>query len=264
MTHRHPGLRSLQTFSTLVAIALAVTLTGCGLTRNSACQNAGLTLASHKVRPQSSHIVYVTGHGWHTGLVLRTEDVPANLLPEVLDFQGVEFGWGDEGFYRAKTITPGPVAKAALVPTPSVLHLAGFNGRVEAFFTASDLVELSLGDEQFEHLCEFLSESFDRTGETPDNLGEGLYGRSRFYRANGSYYFPKTCNVWTAQALKTAGLPTRPATSMRTESVLRQSRKIGRNVQKSASWGKRAALTGDAREEACSKLTFNPNANRLS
>ena len=105
----------------------------------------------------------MTGHGWHTGLVLRTEDVPANLLPEVLDFQGaefVEFGWGDEGFYRAKTITPGLFAKAALVPTPSVLHLAGFNGRMEAFFTASNLVELSLGDEQFEHLCEFLSETF--------------------------------------------------------------------------------------------------------
>ena len=128
----------------------------------------------------------MTDHSWHTGLVLRTEDVPANLLPEVLDFQGAEFGWGDEGFYRAKTIAPGLVAKAALVPTPSVLHLAGFNGRVEAFFTASDLVELSLDDEQFEHLCEFLSESIVRTSETPDNLGEGLYGRSRFYRANGS------------------------------------------------------------------------------
>ena len=94
----------------------------------------------------------------------------------------------------------------------------------------------------------FSRKPFDRTGETPENLGEGLYGRSRFYRANGSYYFPKTCNVWTAQALKTAGLPTRPATSMTAESVLRQSLKIGRDVQKFASWVKRAALTGDARE----------------
>jgi len=235
----------------MILIALAATLTGCGLTRNGSRQSSSVEFVSHDVRSQSSHIVYVTGHGWHTGLVLRTEDVPANILPEVLDFQGaefIEFGWGDEGFYRAKKITPGLVAKAALVPTPSVLHLAGFNGRVEEFFTASDLVELSLDDAQFELLCEFLSESFDRTDEVPDNLGQGLYGRSRFYRANGSYYFPKTCNVWTAKALKAAGLSTRPATSMTAESVLRQTRQIGRDVQTSASWVKHAALTGEARE----------------
>ena len=241
----------MQTLSTFVAIALAVTLTGCGLTRNGSRQYAGVDLTSHEVRSQSSHIVYVTGHGWHTGLVLRTEDVPPSILPEVLDFQGtelVEFGWGDEGFYRAKKITPGLVAKAALLPTPSVLHLAGFNGQVEDFFTASDLIELSLDDAQFEELCKFLSASFDRTAEVPDNLGQGLYGRSRFYRANGSYYFPKTCNVWTARALKAAGLPTRPTSSMTAESVLRQARRIGRDVQTSASWVKHAALTGEAPE----------------
>lgn len=249
MSSRPAQRRSCQTLSTLAATALAVTLTGCGLTRNGWRQNTGLDLASHEVRSQLSHIVYVTGHGWHTGLVLRTDDVPASVLPEVLDFQGaefVEFGWGDEGFYRAKKITPGLVAKAALIPTPSVLHLAGFNGRVDEFFTASDLIALSLDDAQFEQLCEFLSASFDRTGETPDNLGQGLYGRSRFYRANGSYYFPKTCNVWTARALKAAGLPTRPAASLTAESVLKQTRRIGRDVQTSASWVKHAALTGEA------------------
>ena len=243
--------RRCRSFSHVILVSLAATLTGCGLTRNGSRQSSSVEFASHDVRSQSSHIVYVTGPGWHTGLVLRTEDVPANILPEVLDFQGaefVEFGWGDEGFYRAKKITPVLIAKAALVPTPSVLHLAGFNGRVEDFFTASDLVELSLDDEQFEQLCEFLSESFDRTGETPDNLGEGLYGRSRFYRANGSYYFPKTCNVWTTRALKAAGLPTRPATSMTAESVLKQARRLGRDVQTSASWVKHAALTGEAPE----------------
>ncbi len=231
-------------------IVLATSLTGCGLVQNSRRETA-LDLASHEVRSQSSHTVYVTGHGWHTGLVLRTDDVPAGVLPEVLDFQGsdfIEFGWGDEGFYRAKKISPGLVAKAALVPTPSVLHLASFDGRVEDFFSASDLVELSLDDAQFERLCEFLSATFDRADETPANLGEGLYGRSRFYRANGSYYFPKTCNVWTAQALKAAGLPARPAASMTAESVLKQARRIGRDVQESPSWIKHAALTGEAPE----------------
>jgi len=154
-------------------------LAGCSLSRNnvSAVSLAG---SGEVVRSQSAHVVYVTGHGWHTGLVLRTDDIPASVLPEILDFQGtdyVEFGWGDEGFYRARKVTPGLVAKAALIPTPSVLHLAGFQGRVEEFFTASDLVELTLDDAQFASLCDYLSATFDRGEAVPTNLGEGLYGQ---------------------------------------------------------------------------------------
>jgi uncharacterized protein (TIGR02117 family) len=233
-------------FVCLVAIFTEFSLAGCGVMRS----RHEHTLDGHEIvlRSQSAHVVYVTGHGWHTGLVLRTDDIPVTLLPEVLDFQDtdhVEFGWGDEGVYRAKKVTPGLVAKAAFVPTPSVLHLAGFRGEVEEFFTASDLVELTLDDAQFMSLCEYLSATFNRDASVPSNLGEGLYGQSRFYRALGSYYFPKTCNVWTAGALKASGFPASTATAMTAESVLKQSRRFGRDVQASPVWVKQAALGGE-------------------
>lgn len=234
----------------LLAIFIAMNLAGCSFSRNNVSLVSPVGQDEVVLRSQSAHVVYVTGHGWHTGLVLRTNDIPAGVLPEILDFQGtdfVEFGWGDEGFYRAKKITPGLIAKAALVPTSSVLHLAGFRGQVEEFFTASDLVELTLDDTQFESLCEYLSATFDRD-QVPANLGEGLYGHSRFYRARGSYYFPKTCNVWTAGALKESGFPLRTVTAVTAEGVLKQSRRFGRELQSSPGWVKQAALGGEPAE----------------
>lgn len=241
----------------VLAMFLVMSLSGCSLSRSESRRLSLVERGEAVLRSQSAHIVYVTGHGWHTGLVLRTDDIQVSVLPEVLDFQGtdfVEFGWGDEGVYRANKVTPGLVAKAALIPTASVLHLAGFQGRVEEFFTVSDLVELALDDAQFASLCEYLSATFDRGEAVPANLGEGLYGHSQFYRARGSYYFPKTCNVWTAGALNAAGFPTRTATTLTADSVLKQSRRFGRDVQGSPEWIKRAALGGESSADSSRSL----------
>jgi hypothetical protein len=70
----------------------------------------------------------------------------------------------------------------------------------------------------------------------------GLYGQSHFYRALGSYYFPKTCNVWTAGALKASGFAASTVTALTAENVLKQSRRFGRDVQASPAWIKQAAL----------------------
>ena len=192
--------------------------------------------------------IYIVGHGWHTGIVLPVRDISPEIWPEVRDYQNldyVEFGWGDEGFYRAKKITPSLVAKAAFLPTPSVMHVAGFPGRVLSFYEASDVIELQLEDDQFDEMCRFLSDSFERdlSGRS-ENLGPGLYGASKFYRARGKYYVPKTCNIWTAKALRAAGQPVMTPVSLTADSLLRQTRWIGNDLQQSPSGIKQAALAG--------------------
>jgi uncharacterized protein (TIGR02117 family) len=190
--------------------------------------------------------VYVVGHGWHTGVVLPVKEISPEIWPEVEDYRTldyVEFGWGDEGFYRAEKITPSLVAKAALLPTPSVMHVAGFPGTVLSFYDASDVIEVRLDDDEFDGLCRFISNSFarDSAGQS-ESLGAGLYGASKFYRAEGKYYLPKTCNIWTAKALRAAGRPVSTPTSLTAESVLRQSRGFGRELQQSPQGIKQAAL----------------------
>lgn len=49
--------------------------------------------------------VWVVRHRWHTGLVVRREDVPADIWPERDDFPGAEYlevGWGERDFYQAR------------------------------------------------------------------------------------------------------------------------------------------------------------------
>jgi uncharacterized protein (TIGR02117 family) len=196
-----------------------------------------------------SRTIYVVGHGWHTGLVLPTRHVSSQWLPEIDDFGSsdfVEIGWGDEGFYRADKMSIPLIASAGFWPTKSVLHVAGFRGKVDEVFVVSDIVEIELSTEQFEQLCRFIGDTFDR-GETgsPTSLGDGVYGRnSVFYRAQGKYYFPKTCNVWTAKALDEAGLSVMPTLAITAENVLSQSRRLGRVVRESERGIKSAALFG--------------------
>lgn len=205
-----------------------------------------MRLASHE--EEAGKTIYVVGHGWHTGLVVKARDVLPDVWPEIDDFVAsdyVELGWGDEGFYQAKTIDPPLVLKAMFWPTPSVMHVAGFRGPVKEFYPLSDIIEVTLSDEQFDDLCRFISATVtrDESGESFP-LGPGLYGESHFYRANGKYFVPKTCNIWTANALKAAGQPVISQTAMRAENVLGQCRRFGTVLQKSPRWLKRAVLWG--------------------
>jgi len=188
--------------------------------------------------------IYVVGHGWHTGLILKTSDISPAIWPEILDFQdtdAVEFGWGDEGFYRTAAVTPWLITKAFFLPSASVLHVSGYHGSVREVYPYSDIVQIDLTDRQFENLSRFVSRTFRRDGEgDSESLGPGLYGKSEFYRANGAYYFPKTCNFWTARALAAADCPIVPLSGATAESVLFQARLSGKVIQRSP-WGLKAA-----------------------
>jgi len=223
-------------------------LSGCALFQRHVADRKQDPIELASYEEQDGKTLHVVGHGWHTGLVVRVEDISPDIWPEIRDFddmQYVELGWGDEGFYRAKKITAPLVLRAAFWPTPSVMHVAGFRGSVKDFYQVSDIVEIDLSDDEFQSMCRLISSSFarDESGES-NSLGPGLYGESRFYRANGKYYLPKTCNIWTAKALKSAGCPVIPQVALRAENVLSQSRRFGTVVQSSPRGLKKAALRG--------------------
>ncbi|MCH8921765.1 MAG: DUF2459 domain-containing protein [Planctomycetes bacterium] len=234
-----------------ILILIAATASGCAWSPDRAAtqQPPPIQLAAHQQDARKT--VYVVGHGWHTGLVLRTRDISPQQLPGLqylADTDLVEFGWGDEGFYRAQTITVPLVLRAAFWPTPSVLHVAGIRGPVQQFYKFSDIVEIKLTDRQFHDMCRFISDTFARSesGQTI-SLGPGIYGESTFFRAKGKYYFPNTCNVWIAKALQQAGFRVTPQLVITADGVLAQTRKFGRDLQRSSAGLKQAALRGTSR-----------------
>src|SRR5262249_19233668 len=84
----------------LLAVAFLCT-TGCALFPGRTARAAPavpltIELATHTALPQQ-RTIYVTSNGFHAGLVLRRDDVPRDIWPEVDEIaahEWVEVGWG--------------------------------------------------------------------------------------------------------------------------------------------------------------------------
>ena len=178
--------------------------------------------------------VYVVSHGWHTGMVVKRQDIPLDVWPESRDFPDADYlevGWGEWDYYQAREPSVGLALKAACGST-SVLHVVGFRGPVTAYFPQSDIIALELSQRGFERLCGYIHHSYDLAGMSKAlPVGPGLYGNSRFYPAQGQFHLLNTCNVWTAQALRAAGYPIRVFGALTASSVMSQARPFGNVVQ---------------------------------
>ncbi|MDP6352136.1 MAG: DUF2459 domain-containing protein, partial [Alphaproteobacteria bacterium] len=175
-------------------------------------------------------VIFVTSNGWHSGIVIARGDLPPDRLPETADFPNarfVEFGWGDADFYPAKQVTLGKMLRAALVPTPAVVHVVGLRAEPALAFPKAEVVSLPIGAENFDRLVDFIDASFERSGAARATAtGPGLYAASRFYPATGSFHLFNTCNTWTARALAAAGFDVGAPGTSRAEALMQQVRAL--------------------------------------
>jgi uncharacterized protein (TIGR02117 family) len=178
--------------------------------------------------PPDARTVYVIAHGWHTGIAVRAADVPEGAWPARGDFPDAEFlevGWGDRAYYQAPDPGAWLAVRALFWSTPGALHFVAFNGPVERYFPASEIVPLATSREGFARLVAYVraSHALDADGGAI-RLGPGQYGASRFYASREQFHLFRTCNVWTADVLRAAGVPVEPAVTA--EGLLWQLRRI--------------------------------------
>ncbi len=178
--------------------------------------------------------VHLVAHEWHTGIVIRRADIPPGLWPESRDFPRAEYleiGWGNREFYQKPDPGLWTTLRAALLPMPSVLQVVGFPGPVAGYFRSSEVIELALPGAGFERLVRTIHDAHERGGApVAAPLGPSLYGEGRFYPAWETFHLFRTCNVWTARALRAAGLPIRD--SITSEGLMSQAREIGKVVNR--------------------------------
>ena len=176
----------------------------------------------------STKLVYLVSHSWHAGIVVRRTDIPEGAWPEQGDFpdsQYLEVGWGDRRYYQTPDPDWGTALSAAFWPSSSVLHIVGFGTGVRDYFPNSEIIEIELSDQGFDRLIRYIAQSHIReTGIKAPSLGPGLYGNSRFYASRDTYHLFNTCNVWTARALRQAGLPIMPASAISVDDLMSQAR----------------------------------------
>ena len=174
--------------------------------------------------------IYVVGHGWHTGIVVQSKDFSlsnSEILQKYKKYNYIEISWGDMDFFQSNKLSVPIALKAAFLPTSSVLHIVGFNHKVQTFFSESTVVTLATSMSNLESMLTFVERSFYHDKEQKlVNLGPGLYGDSNFYKAREKYYLPKTCNTWTAQALSQAGYSISPFHAIRAKTLIKTIKKF--------------------------------------
>ncbi|MGO4329747.1 DUF2459 domain-containing protein [Cupriavidus sp. 2TAF22] len=154
--------------------------------------------------------IAVVARGWHTDICLRSEDAGEWVGALARGFDGARFlcfGFGD----RRYVITHDHSWTAmfsAMFPGPGALLMTVLRDTPAAAFGAGDVVSLGVDEAGLRGLRGYLRDAVEKDGAgLPVRLGQGPYPGSLFFGATGSYDGLYTCNTWTADALRSAGLP---------------------------------------------------------
>ena len=202
----------------LMLIALIFSLSGC----------AGFEewkyLPATKADEKTFHVVK---DGWHTAIVLSRQDLgyEFSFLDDYLrESPYYEFGWGEADFYQTEKITISLVLKALFWKNPTVMHVVAVPTIPGEYFK-QEVVELNLSQTGLDHLRKALRASFKfDENNRPHSLKKGLYGESKFFKAEGYFFIANTCNSWTAAMLESAGVPMDSIPTLRAESVISQAK----------------------------------------
>jgi uncharacterized protein (TIGR02117 family) len=155
-------------------------------------------------------IVYVVGRGWHTDIALPVEEIAGPLASLETNFPGVRvltFGFGERQFLVTRQKNLGAMLNA-LLPSQSALLMTALNTSPQAAFGASNVVTLHVSQAGLGRIEASIWREFERsaTGQ-PVLLANGPYPGSVFYAASDTYDGFNTCNTWTADTLRTGGVP---------------------------------------------------------
>jgi hypothetical protein len=95
---------------------------------------------------------------------------------------------------------------------PSVVLIIPLEQAPTAFFTAgSNVFATPVSQDRLDRLSQFLWEYLEKDLKNlPRRIDDGPYPNSSFYASSGTYSLRNTCNTWTAEALRVAGLPVSP------------------------------------------------------
>jgi uncharacterized protein (TIGR02117 family) len=201
--HRR-GIAHHRLFS-VVAVWTFFGLSGCGTTPS---------VKSYFGPADPHEAIYVISGGWHTEVGLPVEPLRGPLSSLIREFPNARylvFGWGARDYYMAPSTSIADLLRAA-VPGPAVMLVIPLETSPEAFFGASNVFALHAPPNGMQHLSQFLWEYLASEEDgTPHRIGTGPYPQSVFYASTGTYNLGHTCNTWTAEALRAAGLPVNAA-----------------------------------------------------
>jgi uncharacterized protein (TIGR02117 family) len=140
---------------------------------------------------------------------LRSHLTLSQLGSHADTYQYLSFGWGDRKFFMNGSLDPDSIFDALFLPGPTTMHVWGHPEEPSQLSKDFEVKQVQLNRAQYLKLVQFINASFQHTPQgSVEYIRQGLYADSGFYEAVGSYSIARTCNVWTADALKQADVNT--------------------------------------------------------
>jgi len=162
--------------------------------------------------------IYIKSNGVHTDLCLPVVTdyidwrtfIPTKHFPKITNHSYVSIGWGDKGFFLE---TPtwadlkfSTVFNAAFTGSETAMHVAYHDN--EPHVTPNSKLKL-IEPKKYIELIDYIKDSFKLDKEKIDLIpNKGYWQNDNFYEAKGAYHLFNTCNAWTNEGLKIAGVRT--------------------------------------------------------
>ena len=162
--------------------------------------------------------IFVQSNGVHTDVCLpvKTECYDWTTFIDTSDysknssFEYIAIGWGDKGFFLD---TPSwaelkfsTAVDAIFFPSPCAMHVQYKSIKPQE---NERVAKEKISVENYQALISYIQSSFVLKDQKPIFIvGTSYWGTDHFYEAKGNYHMFNTCNSWTNEALKSAGLKT--------------------------------------------------------
>jgi uncharacterized protein (TIGR02117 family) len=189
------------------------------------------------LQEKSTKSIYIVKNDWHVGIIFKVDEHLINNIDAVNNFKYydyVDIGWGDADFYQSSVDFDLFLAsKAILFPTSSVIRIQGYSLPVVQLFKYRDYIfELELNDLQYQRLCAFINESFERDStNTSIVISQKYNGVVKFFSSVHNYHLFNTCNTWVGEALEFSGFDINSSNIITAEHLYEDLLKIGKVIK---------------------------------
>lgn len=136
----------------------------------------------------------------------------------------INLSWGDRvAYFQHELLGPWQIFRAFFTPTPSVMEIIPINGYVAENCQQQRVWRKLVPREYGPALAAFLN-CMSRTGadSRPLVAGPSSWGEGYMLESPHSYYLPRICNVWTAQAMEACGCSVQPLFGLTANGLIRQ------------------------------------------
>jgi uncharacterized protein (TIGR02117 family) len=133
----------------------------------------------------------------------------SQLGPHPETYRYLSFGWGDRKFFMDASFDPITIFDTLFLPGPTVMHVWAHRDEPAQLPPAFEVKQIWLSCAEYLKLMQYVEGSFQHSTQgSARYIRQGLYADSGFYEASGSYSILRTCNIWTADALRQAQVNT--------------------------------------------------------